>query len=166
MEGAKKYDLEVTSLLEVLVAVSHWRDLLKENRSTFNPSDPDKLISIFLNQSDSRCQRHEKKYDAAANAWIKARSTISKVRHLGCYEETSVIDLYDINRKYTTALSTVLYAMHEPQQHREKYNSEYIAIAFETEQDYFGTQLELTTSKFIAKYTNLYNKLTEFQSSH
>jgi hypothetical protein len=156
----KKYDLEVNSLLEALQAVNHWSDMLIQGRYIQNPSDVSKLISIFVNQSENRCIRYEKRHDAIANAWIKARAAINKAEHLGFYEETSVIDLCKINEKYSNASSSTLYAMHKPHQNSSFYNSDSVSIAFQTKQDTFESTYLLTIANFTLRYKDYYNKLT------
>ncbi|MBL4798098.1 MAG: hypothetical protein JKY50_11835 [Oleispira sp.] len=156
----KKYDLEVDALLNAILAVEHWKDLLRQGRDINNHQDANKLISIFTNQSDIRCQRHEKKHDDIATAWIKAKQAINKANHLGFYEESSWIDLNKIHLKYTAASSATLYAMHEPSQHREKYDVNLISIAFATTADTFGPTAELAIANFIVRYTEFYKKLT------
>jgi hypothetical protein len=156
----KRYDLEVNSLLEALMAVNHWSDMLIRGRYIQNPSDVSKLISIFVNQSENRCIRYEKRHDAISDAWIKAKAAINKASHLGFYEEASVIDLCIINEEYSNASSATLYAMHKPQQNSSFYNPESVSIAFKTKQDTFESTYLLTTANFILRYKDYYKKLT------
>lgn len=156
----KKYDLEVNSVLEALQAVNHWSDMLTEGRHIQSPSDPNKLISVFVNQPKNRCARYEKRHDAITDAWIKARSAINKAHHLGFYEESSVIELYKINEKYRNASSATLYAMHEADQNNSLYSSESVAIAFQTKQDEFESTYRFTIVNFILRYKDFYKKIT------
>lgn len=134
--------------------------MLIEGRYIQKRSDISKLISVFVNQSKNRCARYEKRHDAIADAWIKARSAINKAHHLGFYEESSVIDLYKINKMYSNASSATLYAMHKPNQNNSFYNSESVAITFQTKQDTFESIYQLTIVNFIGRYKDFYEKLT------
>lgn len=156
----KKYDLEVDALLNAILAIEHWKDVLRAGRSIHNPQSAEKLISIFLNQSDIRCQRHEKKHDDIAIAWIKAKQEINKANHLGFYEESSVIELNKINREFTAASSATLYAMHSPVKNKHTYEEDLVSIAYETSSDTFGPITELAITNFIRRYTEFYKKLT------
>lgn len=156
----KKYDLEVDALLNAILAVEHWKDVLREGRSIHNPPTAINLISVFTTQSEIRCQRHEKKHDDIAAAWIKAKQAINKANHLGFYEESSVIDLIKVQKKYTEASSATLYAMHKPIKHPENYNVDKVSIAFQTSTDTFGPTTELAIVNYIQRYTDFYDKLT------
>lgn len=160
----KKYDLEVNSLLEALQAVRHWSDTLMAGRSIINPQSPNQLISFFVNQSPIRCARHEKKHDEINNAWINARAAINKAEHLGFYEESCVLDLCRFNKIFNEASSSTLYAMHHPNQNKSHYNSEKVAIAFQTNQDTFETKYLHSITNFIQRYKDYYKEITNIGS--